>query len=156
MEEMAEMEGQHPLASKVDRAIAEVIDIALLWGPEGILFFLLSKGVQVDEKPSLVLVSLMGGYCLAVLLIQMFLLIKHGQTVGKKVRGIRIVRQIDGLNGGFMTNVMLRSVMNQVLRLFPFYGIIDVLFVFSPRNRCLHDRLAGTLVVRDAAASVQV
>ncbi len=119
------------------------------------MYFFLSKSIQAGEKPSLIIMAMMGGYCLAVLTIQAVLLVRYGQTVGKKVRDIRIVRQLDGQNGGFMTNVMLRCVMNQALRFFPFYGIIDILFIFSPRNRCLHDRLAGTLVVRDAAPVIQ-
>ncbi len=147
------MEEQYLLASKFDRLVAEVIDVALLWGPEAIAFFFLSKQIDAGH-PSLLLISLMAGYCLAVLLIQMMLLIRHGQTVGKKVRDIRIIRQLDGMNGGFMTNVMLRSIGNQALRFFPFYGILDVLFIFTSRNRCLHDRLAGTLVVRNADMTV--
>ncbi len=149
------MEEQYPLAKKTDRLIAEVIDVALLWGPEAILYFFLAKSIQAGEKPSLLVMSMMGGYCLAVLVIQAVLLTKSGQTIGKKARDIRIVRQLDGQNGGFMTNVMLRSVMNQALRFFPFYGVIDVLYIFSARNRCLHDRLAGTLVVRDGAPGGQ-
>ena len=40
------------------------------------------------------------------------LLSRDGQTLGKKALGIRIVKRDTGHNGGFVTNVLLRAVLN--------------------------------------------
>lgn len=48
-----------------------------------------------------------------------------------KVLGIRIVRIDTGQNGGFVTNVLLRSVLNWILSDIPFYAAIDILFILE-------------------------
>ena len=150
------MEEEYPLASKWDRLLAGSVDIALVWGPEAVVYLAFYQQMQNGgAQPSLLLLAAMGACCLAVLLVQMMFLIKSGQTIGKKWRDIRIIRRLDGENGGFMTNVMMRCILNQVLCFFPFYGIIDLLFIFSPQNRCMHDRLAGTLVIRNTVSPVE-
>lgn len=81
---------------------------------------------------------------LAVFVYQIVLLTKDGQTVGKKARGIRIVRMQTGANGGFVTNVLLRLIVNGLLGLIPLYGLVDILFIFRSDRRCIHDMIAGT------------
>ena len=81
------------------------------------------------------------------MVVQVILLTKDGQTVGKKVLGIRIVKRDTGQNGGFVTNVLLRLVVNGALGLIPLYGIVDALFIFRQDCRCIHDFIAGTKVV---------
>ena len=83
----------------------------------------------------------------AVLVYQMYLLTKDGQTLGKKAMGVRIVKVDTGANGGFVTNVVLRGILNGVLGIIPFYGLVDILFIFREDRRCIHDFIAGTQVV---------
>ena len=83
----------------------------------------------------------------AIFVYQMYLLSKDGQTLGKKVLRIRIVKINTGLNGGFVANVLLRVIFNGVLGLIPFYSLVDVLFIFRSDRRCIHDFIAGTQVV---------
>ncbi len=59
--------------------------------------------------------------------VQLRFLTRDGQTVGKKVLGIRIVRIDTGQNGGFVTNVLLCTVLNWILSGIPFYAAIDIL-----------------------------
>lgn len=88
-----------------------------------------------------------------VFLVQAFLLARSGQSIGKKALGITIVRVRDGLNGGLWTNVILRMIFNSILGFIPFYSILDLLFIFRDNRRCLHDELAGTMVVKTALAA---
>ena len=83
----------------------------------------------------------------AVFILQMVLLTKDGQTVGKKALGIRIVKVDTGWNGGFVTNVLLRFILNGLLGLIPLYSLVDVLFIFRGDRRCIHDLIAGTQVI---------
>jgi uncharacterized RDD family membrane protein YckC len=84
---------------------------------------------------------------LIVFIFQMVLLTKEGQTVGKKVLGIRIVKMDTGENGGFVPNVLLRLIVNGLIGIIPFYGLVDILFIFRSDRRCIHDLIAGTQVV---------
>ncbi len=81
--------------------------------------------------------------------IQVALLSRYGQTIGKRALGLRIVRIETGLNGGFLTNVVLRTVVNWLLCLIPPYVIVDSLLILTASRRCIHDYIAGTRVVLD-------
>lgn len=71
----------------------------------------------------------------------------EGKTIGKKLLGIRIANQRGEGPPGFFAGVFLRSWVNFVLgSVVPFYSAADVSFIFCD-NRCLHDRLAGTIVL---------
>ncbi len=87
---------------------------------------------------------------LVLLVYQTWLLSARGQTIGKRLLGIRIVR-MNGENPGFMHAVMLRSFVMQLLGAIPFVGpiisIVDPLLIFRADRRCLHDLLADTQVV---------
>jgi len=37
---------------------------------------------------------------------------------------------------------------NMVLSLIPLYGIVEVLFIFGPARRCVHDYIADTIVIK--------
>lgn len=54
-----------------------------------------------------------------------------------------------GVIDGFVTNVLMRSVLNRILSFIPFYALVDILFIFREDRRCLHDRIAGTQVVQE-------
>ena len=82
-----------------------------------------------------------------VFLFQLVLLVKDGQTLGKKALGIRIVKMDTGQNGGFVPNVLLRLIVNGLIGIIPFYGLVDILFIFRSDCRCIHDPIAGTQVV---------
>lgn len=98
--------------------------------------------VLVAVEPILGLLLLAG-----VFILQMFLLTKNGQTLGKKALGLRIVKVNTGENGGFIPNVLLRFILNGILGFIPLYVIVDALFIFRGDRRCIHDFIAGTHVV---------
>ena len=44
--------------------------------------------------------------------------------------------------------ILLRNVLNGLLGMIPFYGLIDVLFIFGDARRCVHDHIADTIVIK--------
>lgn len=97
--------------------------------------------ILVDE-PFLMLLGLA-----ALAAYQIYLLSTEGQTIGKRVMNIRIVKADTGDNGGFVTNVLVRGILNGILGFIPLYGLVDILFIFRDDRRCVHDMIAGTKVV---------
>jgi uncharacterized RDD family membrane protein YckC len=94
---------------------------------------------------------------LIVCLLQGLYLWSHSQTLGKMLLWIRIVRQ-DGQGSGVLRNVLLRSsvpfVMGCLANGIPLgcllFAAVDTLFIVGGDRRCLHDRIAGTVVIRTA------
>jgi uncharacterized RDD family membrane protein YckC len=83
---------------------------------------------------------------LSLLALQIYLLHTHGQTLGKKLVKIKIVRS-DGSRASFGRILGLRIVVNFLLSIVPFYGLVDILFIFGEQRRCVHDLIADTIVV---------
>lgn len=89
---------------------------------------------------------------LAVLLLaQLALLTVRGQSIGKLLLGLRIVR-VDGSAPGFQHAFMLRSALPFMLEQVPVLGlgfwIVDSGFIFRADRRCVHDLFADTRVVK--------
>jgi uncharacterized RDD family membrane protein YckC len=84
------------------------------------------------------------------LVIHGYLIATRGQTVGKALLKIRIVRS-DGSPASFARIVGLRYLTTSVLASIPLigtiYGLVDVLLIFRASRRCLHDNIADTIVV---------
>jgi uncharacterized RDD family membrane protein YckC len=86
---------------------------------------------------------------------QCWLLTVRGQTVGKRVLGIRIVGNDSDEDAGFVRVVLLRSFVPGMIGSITYMGlglcfaIVDIGFIFRPDRRCVHDHLAGTKVVED-------
>lgn len=87
---------------------------------------------------------------LALALVQLRLLAKRGQTLGKRVTGIRIVRS-SGETASLGRLVLLRFLVPTGLQVIPlvgpFFGLVNVLFVFREDRRCIHDHIADTIVI---------
>jgi len=91
-------------------------------------------------------------YLIALMLVQATLLTLRGQTIGKIIVGLRIVRVPDGSPAGFLRAFLLRGFLPRCLRHVPLVGflfwIVDNCFIFRDDRRCLHDLIAGTKVVK--------
>ena len=86
--------------------------------------------------------------------INSYLLVTKGQTLCKRMLGIRIV---DAASNGAATAVKLlglRYVLVLLVMAIPIIGqllgLIDVLFIFRSDRRCVHDLIAGTKVVSNS------
>ncbi len=96
-----------------------------------------------------------GAFLVVLLLVQLVLLSRHGQTIGKRLLGIRIVDKDSAENGGFLVNVVKRGFLNGLLCLIPGYFLVDSLFIFRKNRRCLHDLIARTIVVQIPSGVVE-
>ena len=125
------------LADRLARLGAAIVDGIVLVVPVAVFAVvtpLLVHGPGGETVASVfILLSL-----LIVLIFQMVLLTKDGQTLGKKALGIRIVKMNTGENGGFVPNVLLRLIANGMIPIIPFYGLVDILFIFRSDRRCIH------------------
>lgn len=68
-----------------------------------------------------------------------------GQSVGKKLMGIKVVKEDTGL---MLTNDYTVSITRQVSLLIPFLNIIDALLVFSDEKKRFGDKWAKTVVIK--------
>lgn len=88
----------------------------------------------------------------ALIVLQAVLLSLRGQSFGKILTGIRIVRVHDGSQAGFVHAFLLRGVIPGAIELIPVLGglfwLVDVCFIFGDERRCVHDLIAGTKVVK--------
>jgi uncharacterized RDD family membrane protein YckC len=79
------------------------------------------------------------------------LLARNGQTIGKKLLGIKVVR-VDGSPVSLFRVFFLRYVCNTFLTLIPvagsLYSLVDVLMIFSESRRTVHDHIADTIVIK--------
>ncbi len=94
-----------------------------------------------------------GGLAIAatIAVIDVLLVRRNGQTIGKKLFNIRIVRS-DGSPVTVSRVFFLRFLVSHALGWVPFvgglYALTDTLFIFGDSRRCVHDYIADTIVVR--------
>jgi len=122
------------LASRGSRLLAAIVDTAAFLVVWLVAYFV--------NEPALFFIGLigLGAY-------QIYLLSAQGQTIGKNIMNIKIVKCDTGDNGGFVTNVLLRGILNAIISFVPLYSLVDVLFIFREDRRCIHDMIANTRVV---------
>jgi uncharacterized RDD family membrane protein YckC len=92
------------------------------------------------------------GAMLVYLALNGYLLAQSGQTIGKRLLGIRIVNFADGSPTPLVRILALRIWPFQLVPFIPIVGpfasLIDALAIFREDHRCLHDHVAGTMVVK--------
>ncbi len=155
------------LASRWARLGAVIIDGILLGAAGmGIGFFLTFVGASLNlgggfdrffwadtENENLTINLISTGLDLGIYLaINVYFLLKSGQTIGKKALGIQVV--------SYNTHQLLvpgkiigiRYVLPEILYIVPavgpLFGLIDLLAIFGREKRCLHDLMAGSIVIR--------
>lgn len=75
-------------------------------------------------------------------------LASYGQSIGKRMRHIRVVRT-DGSRASLGRILVLRNFIPALIGSFcGLFGIIDALTIFGEERRCIHDLLADTKVVK--------
>jgi uncharacterized RDD family membrane protein YckC len=76
------------------------------------------------------------------------LVARYGQTMAKRLLDIRVVRS-DGSKASLGRIFWLRNVVGiGLLSVIPLYSLIDPLFIFGERRKCIHDLVADTIVVK--------
>jgi uncharacterized RDD family membrane protein YckC len=138
------------LAERSDRFWANLVDtlvLAVPWLAALVIILVVSNGGSVDRALALGLLVALGG-TVAVCVYQLMLVAQSGQSLGKRMRHIRVVRS-DGSPVSLARLILLRnlvpSAINSACGLF---SLVDVLFIFQDDRRCLHDMIADTKVVK--------
>jgi uncharacterized RDD family membrane protein YckC len=147
-----------PLADRSSRLLAALVDavFAALAVLPGLILLIIagvlaSSGSHFDRSVSVAgyILAATGGLALAIY--QAVLLTRQGQTIGKRMQGIRIVQFEDDANPGFLRAVLLRAGIPLALAAIPYVGLffvlIDILCILGDERRCLHDMIARTRVV---------
>ncbi|MET3497146.1 RDD family protein [Variovorax boronicumulans] len=155
VEDVVEPGGTQPgaLASRGKRFFAAMLDggiaVAVMW----LLSVLTPINIWDDEGQSLwepQVESAAIGFLLY-LAMHGYLLATRGQTIGKLLLKIRIVRP-DGSKPSIGRILGLRESLMFVAGVIPMAGqiflFIDCLFIFRASRRCLHDQIADTIVVQ--------
>jgi uncharacterized RDD family membrane protein YckC len=139
------------LAGRGSRLVAALID-GFIFGlscTPGLI--IIGVGGDESDTPKIIGGVLIGLAFLAVLAVQIYLLTTRGQTIGKKMMSVKIVKYDDGSNPGFVHACLLRLIVPGLINAIPIVGsifpLVDVCFIFGEERRCIHDLIAGTKVV---------
>jgi uncharacterized RDD family membrane protein YckC len=144
-------------SSRGARLGAHVLDSLMVLIPllplYGMIFAAVANrgGDTSDLGPMMTAMLVVAGIgMLALAIINLVMLYRSGQTLGKKFVGIRIVRN-DGSRAGLVRIFLLRYLVPAVISILPLIGLVwyfvDSLFIFADDRRTLHDRIADTIVV---------
>ncbi len=146
-------------ASRLSRLGAALVDV-LLYLPGGVVLFMALPVMLAGGGLGsvLTLVALGALAQLAVFIAHIVLLVNHGQTIGKRVMGIRLMRSSGEIPSiwrifflRWLPFVLVAAVLDGVFRrqgVGTLVHLVDVLFIFQPTRQCLHDVLADTHVIK--------
>ena len=149
-------------AAIIDGLIMMLVFLPLLALVMGVLFASSSQGStdffsnisSAQNSVSANIVSAVMGIGVYVA-INGYFLIKTGQSVGKKALGIQIVSRETYQLLSFGKVVGIRYILTVLLSQIPFlgglFGLVDTLFIFSAEKRCIHDLMAGTIVIKSSS-----
>jgi len=72
---------------------------------------------------------------------------RNGQSIAKKMLGIKVVRS-NGSPASLGRVFWLRNFVNLLLGIIPLYGLVDALLIFGEPRQCVHDKIADTIVIK--------
>ncbi|HRX82583.1 MAG TPA: RDD family protein [Pirellulaceae bacterium] len=143
-------------ASRTKRFLGSLIDSMLMAVAVTIgfvIFFALTQAgiLKIDHNnpsafASINAVCVMYFPVFALILFQWNMTAVDGQTLAKKLLGMKIVTR-SGEAPGFVRGVALRWWVTGLLGIVPFFGLLNALAIFGEQRRCLHDYIAGTYVI---------
>ncbi len=147
-------EGNFELAGRGTRFGANMIDQFLAFLPLFILITMLEKDTNaMVNADDFITFGVFGIFfflwILGLSVVNMVLLYQNGQTIGKRMLAIKVVR-IDGSRVSLLRIIFLRFLPIVIISMVPIFSlvsIIDVLLIFQNSKRCLHDLIAETIVI---------
>ena len=114
-----------------------------------LLFF--ASGQEPTQTQIYLTFAIVGVAALIPVIINIVLISKSGQSLGKKVVGTRMVDQETYDQVGVVQGYLIRSIGFGLITGLPFVGgfiaIADIIYLFIGNHQTLHDKLAKTLVV---------
>lgn len=143
------------LADRGSRLAAKILDGLIGIGGIGIMAAIMIPVAlaQNDREKSLMIVAVSLGIALTlgVLVWNLIWLHRYGQTIGKRIVKIKIVRS-DGDRVSLGRILGLRIILISILESIPFLGaifsLVNVCFIFRDDRRCILDLIADTTVVK--------
>lgn len=140
------------VASPFARIAAWLVDCAAWFVPVLIAFLTRPAGVSFDAMQAQDVGAITMLSMLVLFVLHVWLLAARGQSIGKLVLGLRIVRTDTDEAPGFVRGVVVRGVLPYLVYGIPKIGLlvlaIDALLLLRPDRRTLHDIVADTEVVR--------
>lgn len=156
-------EGDGPiLASRWSRLIATVLDHLIVTGPPLAAIFyaqhIAKTPINLDDPLSMGAGYIVAGlFSTAMIIFNLSTLGSRGQTLGKIILGIKMVRS-DGYSHVSLWRIVgLRfAPFYLVGRWVPIYGqavwAVEALTIFGNERKCIHDYVADTMVINEGAA----
>jgi len=147
------IEGDQVLASRWARLFAAIIDsiigAGIAWT---IILFVMNYQFADAAKFGFAMQLMLNGMGVAIFVaLHGYFLAQNGQTIGKKLIGIKIVL-MDGNKPSFWTLIAKRYLLVWVVVSIPMLGgllnLVNICFVFRKDKRCIHDLIAGTRVIK--------
>lgn len=141
------------LATRLERLQAYMLDLSIYFVPMLIILqqFDISESGELSKTGSETIMSIGLFLILFIFIINVSLLYKNGQTIGKKIIGIKIVMfdyERASLSRLLILRYFLIGLISSVPVIGPIIGLINILMIFGEERRCLHDYMAGTIVVK--------
>ncbi len=153
VEDFADPPAELEQAGRLTRFGASMIDgmlfLVVVPGPVVLAAVLSGKGMNPEVFGAAGAIALAG--LIAWSWINIMLVRSNGQSIAKWLVGIKVVRR-DGSRASLGRIFWMRNVVNSLPSLIPMvgslYNLVDNLFIFGETQRCLHDRIADTMVVK--------
>lgn len=142
------------LAGRGQRFAASFIDglIGLAFSVPVMMLLGLFKYYKSQQQPPLMLVFVSAAIGFAIFSAVHYLpLSRNGQTIGKKLIGIRIADLAQGkpdVGSILIKRYLPVSFVQLIPGVGPIFSLVDILFIFRRDRRCVHDLIAGTQVVQ--------
>jgi uncharacterized RDD family membrane protein YckC len=149
--------GSRFLAVAIDVAIQTLVMIGIIWGLVYAGTHMSSAAMRDASRASKFEESLAIAFIITIIFViyfGYFIIFEtfwNGQTPGKKLMGLRVVR--DGGYPADFASIAIRNVIRVGEAVAGLYAISAVAALMSPENKRLGDMAAGTLVVRDTATA---
>lgn len=139
---------QTTLAGRWIRFGAQLLDGLVFAAAVIVLAVVMGMSGNRGEEETVYMV--IGVAALGIGAVNLFLLGSRGQTIGKMLVKVKIVRS-SGEDANLGRIVLLRILPINAVGLIPvlgaLIGLVDALMIFGEERRCLHDHLADTIVV---------
>ena len=132
--------GNRGFAAMVDFTVAAIVFVGALWLLRTLYDVFGVRAVQLYGVGVLLTFALAWSYFI------FFEWLWQGQTIGKRMYGLRVIRD-DGAPAGFLA-VLIRNLLRLVDFLPALYGLGLVTIIVTSRSQRLGDIAAGTYVVR--------
>jgi len=161
--QLAHSPGSEPAipAGRGSRLGAVIVDGLILLAVCAPLVIVMAVGVESSQArgntpTTAIVITAIGGSltllaAIGWLVYTIRLVSSNGQTIGKKLLGIKVVRS-DGSAIGLGRIFWLRNAIPALIGAIPLLGslfsLADPLMIFGQERRCLHDMIADTLVVQ--------